>query len=108
MIAGNALPLTVDVGTLTSLVQEVIRRGVDGTIVPLFVDYQNQRVLIGSITASTTQPGKLEVNGDIKVTDAAKGIVLVASSGNIWRMTLSETTGDDGATYATPHFTRIG
>ena len=107
-IQGNALPLNVSLLSVASLVQEIQRRGIDGTVVPVFVDYTNQRVLIGATAASTTQPGKLEVNGDVKVTDSAKGLVLVATSGNIWRMTLSEITGDDGATYATPNFTRIG
>src|SRR3990167_2202694 len=105
------LPLTIQINVdqkLYALFQEILRRAPDGTVVPLFVDYNNQRVLIGSISASAANQGKLEVTGDIKIIgNATNGLLMSAASGNLWRMTIEEATGDDGSTYASPRLTRV-
>ena len=102
-----SIPIDID-QKLYALFQEMLRRSVDGTTVPLFTDYNNQRVLIGAIVASTSNPGKLEVTGDIKIIgNATNGLLMSAASGNLWRMTISESIGDDGSTYAVPVLTRV-
>ena len=100
------IPLNVD-QSLYALFQEILRRAADGTVVPLFIDYSNQRVLIGAVTASSANPGKLEVTGDIRIITSTNGILMSAASGNLWRMTIEEAVGEDGSTYASPRFTRI-
>ena len=101
-----SIPINID-ANLYALLQEIIRRSVDVTMVPLFADYSNQRVLIGAVTASTANAGKLEVTGDIRIITSTNGLLMSAASGNLWRMTISESIGDDGSTYATPVFTRV-
>ena len=101
-----SIPINID-ARLYALLQEILRRSIDGTAVPLFTDYNNQRVLIGSITASTANAGKLEVTGDIRIITSTNGLVMSAASGNLWRMTIEEATGEDGSTYAAPRFTRV-
>ena len=101
------IPLNVD-QSLYALFQEILRRSVDGTVVPIFIDYSNQRVLIGAISASSANQGKVEVTGDIKIIgNATNGLLMSAASGNLWRMTIEEATGEDGSTYAIPRFTRV-
>lgn len=100
------LPDTVEF--LIEALEDVVRRAIDGTVVPLVVDYTNQRVLIGATAASTSNPGKMEVTGDLKIIGASSGVVQVSSSGKIWRLTIDEVTGEDGSTYGVPRWTRIG
>lgn len=102
-----SIPINID-QKLYALLQEILRRSVDGTVVPLFVDYSGQRVLIGAISASSANQGKLEVTGDIKIIgNATNGLLMSAASGNLWRLTIEEATGDDGSTFATPRLTRV-
>lgn len=79
----TSIPLSTDfISSLPSLI-DLIRRSIDGTVLPIFVDYTNQRVLIGSTSASTTNPGKLEVTGDIKIigTSDLNGLVVADAGG---------------------------
>lgn len=102
-----SVPINID-ANLYALFQEILRRSVDGTVVPLFADYSGQRVLVGAISASSANQGKLEVTGDIKIIgNATNGLLMSAASGNLWRMTIEEAIGDDGSTFATPRLTRV-
>jgi len=102
---GISLPNKVEF--LLDCLTDVIRRAVDGTVLPLIVDYTNQRVLIGSTTASTSNPAKLEVTGDIKVLGSSNGVVQTGASGTVWRLTIDEVTGEDGSIYGVPRWTRV-
>ena len=99
MIQGRALPFMVNIEELASAILEIMRRGVDGTVVPLFVDYENQRVVIGG-TAVSASPAKFEVaSGDIKVAAAGSGLILSNRSGTQFYRIVME---DDGAIAADP------
>lgn len=79
------IPLTTP-NTLTdallATISEMLRRAVDGTIKPLFVDYTNQRVIIGG-TSSAGQNAPLQVqSGDIEITTAGKGLILKDANGS--------------------------
>src|SRR3990167_6819399 len=103
-----SIPINIDTH-LYALLQEILRRAVDGTTAPLFTDCSGQRVLIGSIVASTSNIGKLEITGDVKIIgNATNGLLMSAASGNLYRMTIEEAVGEDGSTYGIPRFTRIG
>lgn len=59
---------------LMQCLTEIQRRAVDGTVSPLFVDYTNNRVLIGTTTASGSN--QFQVLGSITI-----GGTVTASSG---------------------------
>lgn len=88
-------PLTQDF--LIQVIQEILRRAVDGTNVPLFVDYNNQRVIIGSTSASAA-PAKFEVSGgSVKVVTQGQGFIVRAdNSANFYMIGVTEVTNDDG------------
>lgn len=73
----NSAPLQRDYLVSLQTLNEVIRRSIDGTVPPLFVDYANQRVLIGSTTASGS--AKLQIVGNVTVNGTVTG---TAFSGN--------------------------
>lgn len=78
---------------------EILRRAIDGTVPPLFVDSTNQRVIIGGTSASAS-PAKQEVTGgDIKVVDAGSGIIIANRSGTQYYRIVME---DDGRISADP------
>lgn len=81
------------------ILQELLRRAVDGTVVPLFVDDVNGRVLIGTTTASTS-PAKVEISGgDLKINTAGYGVQLSNRSGTkFYRLVVD----DDGALAVDP------
>lgn len=81
MIFGRGLPLSAELLDIISYLLEVGRRAVDGTVVPLFVDYTNNRVLIGATVASTSNIGKVEITGDVRVLGTANGIILPDAGG---------------------------
>lgn len=95
-------PLTQDF--LVQIIQEILRRAVDGTVVPLFIDYNNQRVIIGGISASVS-PAKVEIaSGSLKVVTQGQGVILRASnSSNYYMIGITEVTNDDGT--VSPVFT---
>ena len=109
MISGYAPVIAVNVEELQSALLEVQRRAVDGTVVPLFVDYVNQRVLIGS-SAVSASPAKVEItSGDLKIITAGRGVILPAAggSGNYYRVEVYEQTGEDGGTYGVLSVTKV-
>lgn len=69
---------------LISCLLEIVRRAIDGTVLPLFVDNTNQRVLIGATSATTSNIGKLEVTGDIKVIGGGSGIIISNRAGTAY------------------------
>lgn len=78
-----SLPLTIpgDPKLILPGIEEIIRRAVDGTIVPLYVDYQNQRVIIGSIRSKASD-SKVQIhNGDLEIIDWTKGVILPDKNG---------------------------
>lgn len=83
----KSISLPANITDAMSALSEIVRRAVDGTVSPLFVDESNQRVLIGAVAVSGSNVGKLEVTGgDIKVVDNAKGIVLNDANGTAYRL----------------------
>lgn len=98
-ISGYQIPVSVSILELASAVAEILRRGVDGTVVPLFVDSVNQRVIIGS-TAVSASPAKVEVNGgDLKIVDAGSGVIISNRAGTKYYRIIME---NDGALAADP------
>lgn len=80
MIAAT-LPQLQDSG-LYQLLRTILRKALDCTVTPLFVDYKNQRVLIGTTVASTSSPGKVGVSGgDVEIMDADKGLIMKTTDG---------------------------
>ena len=70
MAINASVPVNVDLLQLQTAIQQILRRAVDGTVVPLFVDYTNQRVIIGA-TATDGNNSTVQVQvGDIEVTTA--------------------------------------
>lgn len=92
-----SIPNTVE--ALLPVIQEIVRRAVDGSVVPLLVDSANGRIYIGASTPSAS-PAKLEINsGDIKVVTAGSGLILSNRSGTRFYRVVME---DDGAISADP------
>jgi len=84
-----SLPNSVE--ELLPILQDIIRRAVDGTTVPLHIDISNQRVIIGGMS-STGSGAPLQVQGgDVEVTTSGKGIIIAddGGSGHTARMTLN-------------------
>ena len=99
MINGRVLPVLVTIDELASAILELQRRAVDGTVVPLFVDYTNQRIVIGGISVSAS-PAKVEiVAGDLKIVTAGSGVIIPNRSGTAYYRIIME---DDGAIAADP------
>ena len=81
-INGVQLPIKADNNSLSSAVLDIRRRAIDGTVVPLFIDYANQRVIVGAI-ATANSNAKVQVNGgDIEVIGSTNGIILTDSGGS--------------------------
>lgn len=101
-----SLPVPQTVDYLLNLMQEILRRAVDGTVKPLFVDYTNQRVLIGETTASAS-PASLEVaGGNAKIVSGGKGIILPNSGATrYYLLSITEVTNDDGTISPTINLT---
>ena len=88
-----------DINDVLVALQEIIRRAVDGTGVPIFVDVPNQRIIIGG-TSSSSSTSKLEVvGGDVKIYTAGSGVIIPDRSGLRYYRVLIE---DDGAVSADP------
>lgn len=106
MINARGLPATFSLTDIASMLMDIVRRAVDGTVVPLFVDYSNQRVIVGgTTTVGNNSTVQIQV-GDIEVTTAGKGIIIKddGGSGKTCRMTL---TYDSGTGNWTPTFTTV-
>lgn len=85
---------------LYQLLVDVLRKAVDGTRRPLFVDEINQRVLVGAIGPSASNIGKVEVTGgDVKVVTTGYGVVIPNRSGTAYYRLIME---DNGAISADP------
>lgn len=85
---------------LLPVLQEIIRRAVDGTVVPLFVDTANQRILVGASEASTSNIGKVEITGgDLKVISSGYGVILPNRAGTAYYRLIID---NDGAIAADP------
>lgn len=65
---------------LQNCLRDVVRRAVDGTVIPLFVDNSSKRVLIGTVKA--IGPDILQVSGDATITGLLK-------TGNLWTGSIS-------------------
>ena len=78
------LALALDFTDSQPVLNELMRRAVDGTVIPIFVDYTNKRVIIGSTSASAV-PQMLEVAGNIKITTGGNYLVLPDSGGAFWK-----------------------
>jgi len=95
----SATIVIVSLEELAKAIEEIQRKAVDGTIVPLFVDYQNSRVIIGS-TSISSSPAKMEVSGgDLKVVTTGYGVIVPNRSGTQYYRIMVE---DDGAISANP------
>lgn len=92
-ITGTQVPVSADILELAQAIAEILRRGVDGTVVPLFVDAINQRIIVGA-TAASSNPAKAEISGgDIKVVDGGSGVIIPTRSGNSYYRLLMEEDG---------------
>lgn len=93
------LPIPQIDPTLYMLLIEVLRRAVDGTVPPLFVDYTNQRVIFNGTTISAS-PANVEVAaGDLKIVTAGKGLILSNQGGTrFYRLTVD----NDGSLLVDP------
>lgn len=82
---------------LFPIIQEILRRAPDSTVVPLFVDVSNQRVIIGGSSASAT-PAVMELaQGNFKIVSGGKGVILPNSGAtNFYLLNITEVTNDDG------------
>ena len=81
---------------IKQLLQEILRRSIDGTVVPLFTDTTNQRVLVGSASASAT-PAKMEVNGgDLKIIGGGNGLIIPTRDGTKYYRIVMENDGTPG------------
>lgn len=87
-----AIPINIDASTY-GVLQAITRRAIDGTVVPILVDYTNQRILIGSTSASAS-PAKLEVTGgDIKIVTAGSGVIIANRAGTAYYRLIIENNG---------------
>lgn len=69
--------------SLYQLFLEILRRAVDGTTgAPLFVDEVNQRVIVGGKSSGGNGSPFQVQSGDIEMTTAAAGVVMVDALGS--------------------------
>lgn len=74
-------PVDLNIIDVSTAIADIYKRAVDGTIVPIFVDYTNQRVIIGgSSSLGSNAPFQVQ-SGDIEITTAGKGIILKDDGG---------------------------
>lgn len=77
---------TLDKYAASQLFRDIIRKSVDGTVIPLFVDPVSQRVLIGTVVGSG--PEILQVTGSAFITGRLKtGSIFtqdLAAAGCVW------------------------
>lgn len=66
---------------LYQLLYKILQKAVDGTIVPLFVDNSNQRVLVGAIVSAGNN-SKFQVTGDIEVIGTTNGLIFPDKNGS--------------------------
>ena len=82
MINSRGLASNASITDIISLLSDMLRRSIDGTVVPLFVDSTNQRVIVGS-TVSSGNNSLIQVNGgDIETITAGKGIIIKDDGGS--------------------------
>jgi hypothetical protein len=92
-----AVPNNVE--DLLPVIQEIVRRALDSTVLPLVADLTNQRIYVGATTPSDS-PAKLEITGgDVKVVSAGSGLILSNRSGTKFYRVIID---DDGAIAADP------
>jgi hypothetical protein len=85
---------------LLPVLQEIVRRSVDGTVPPIIVDVANQRILIGASTATTTNIGKVEITGgDLKIVSGGYGLIIPNRAGTAYYRLVID---NDGAISADP------
>lgn len=103
-----AIPINID-SKLYALLQEILRRAPDVTVVPLFVDYNNQRVLIGATAVGAGTAGKLEVTGDIRILGSTAGVIMPETSGSsrTYRIQVVEVPSEDGSLQPELQLTRV-
>lgn len=77
----NPIPLALRWEDSIPALTELMRRAIDGTVLPIFVDITNQVVIIGASSKSSAPSGKLEVTGDVKVLGAGNGLILPCRNG---------------------------
>ena len=93
-----AIPKLEDL-KLFQFFRNILAKAVDGTRVPLVVDDVNQRVLIGTAVAQTSNNGKLEVSGgDIRVVNSGSGVIMASANGTVFRVSVD----NNGALSADP------
>lgn len=81
---------------LLPALQEIIRRANDGTITPMLIDYINQRIIVGSTTATAASTSKLLVDGDVSVIGTASGIILPCPNGTNFARIVVENPDSNG------------
>ena len=86
------VPIVQD-SQLYQLIAILLQKAIDGTVVPLFVDYVNQRILIGT-TAVSASAAKVEVvSGDVKIVTAGYGLIVPNRGGTQYYRILMENDG---------------
>lgn len=82
---------------LLPVLQEIIRRSVDGTVVPLVIDNANSRVYIGATAPSSGTAGKVEITGgDLKIVTPGYGILIPSRDGTKWGRLILENPDGNG------------
>ncbi len=77
-----SVSLPNNVEDILPVLQEIIRRSVDGTVPPVVVDVANQRILIGASAATTSNIGKVEITGgDLKIVSGGYGVLIPNRAG---------------------------
>lgn len=80
-INARGLPIQLNFTDIQATLLDILKRAVDGTVVPVFVDYTNQRVIIGA-TVSAGSGAKLQVNGDIEIIGSSNGFIVSDENGS--------------------------
>ena len=79
--------------SLTILLLKILSKAIDGSVVPVFVDYTNQRVIIGG-TSISAAPAKFEiVSGDLKIVTAGSGVIIPNRAGTQFYRLIMENDG---------------
>ena len=82
MINGRPIPSGATVQELAAAILEVMRRAIDGTVYPLFVDETNGRVIFFGVS-SVRNGTKVQIQaGDLEFTTAGKGVILKDENGS--------------------------
>jgi len=59
----------------------ILQKAIDGTVVPIFVDTPNQRIIIGGVSSLGSNAPLQVQSGDIEITTAGKGIIIKDDGG---------------------------